>query len=340
MGWVAEDKDIPARVTILEIPSRNELRVKNLFNVAECKMHWQKSGDFLCVKVDRYSKVKKEKNDIKYSGLYYNFEIFHLREKQIPVDSVEIKESILSFAWEPIGHKFAVIHGEQPSISVSFYEVKKGQTPTLAKKMDRKMCNEIVWSPSGQYVILAGLQSMGGTLEFIDTSDFVLMNSSEHFQCSHVEWDPTGRYVITAVSWWSQKFDNSYWLWSFQGKVLMRTTKERFCQLIWRPRPPTLLPPKKITEIRKNLKKYSVQFDLEDKKRSSRESKELIEKRRELMAEYKKFRNQKIKEFQSMKKRRMELRQNIDTDELLSHKENLEEEVVEFLIKEEEVEVE
>ena len=50
---MAEDKDVPARVTLLEIPSRNEVRVKNLFNVADCKMHWQKSGDYLCVKVDR-----------------------------------------------------------------------------------------------------------------------------------------------------------------------------------------------------------------------------------------------------------------------------------------------
>jgi hypothetical protein len=38
-------------VVLLEIPSRNELRVKNLFNVADCKMHWQKCGDYLCVKV-------------------------------------------------------------------------------------------------------------------------------------------------------------------------------------------------------------------------------------------------------------------------------------------------
>ena len=41
--WVAEDKDVPARVCILDMPSRNELRVKNLFNVADCKMHWQVS---------------------------------------------------------------------------------------------------------------------------------------------------------------------------------------------------------------------------------------------------------------------------------------------------------
>jgi translation initiation factor 3 subunit B len=65
--WVAEDKDVPARVCLLEIPSRQEVRANNLFNVADCKIHWQKSGDYLCVKVDRYSKVKREKNDNKYS---------------------------------------------------------------------------------------------------------------------------------------------------------------------------------------------------------------------------------------------------------------------------------
>lgn len=66
--WVAEEKDVPASVTLLELPNRNEIRKKNLFNVADCKIHWQKSGDYLCVKVDRYSKSRKEKNDVKYSG--------------------------------------------------------------------------------------------------------------------------------------------------------------------------------------------------------------------------------------------------------------------------------
>lgn len=32
--WLPEIKDTPARVTIMAIPSRRELRVKNLFNVA------------------------------------------------------------------------------------------------------------------------------------------------------------------------------------------------------------------------------------------------------------------------------------------------------------------
>lgn len=33
--WVPEDKDSPARVVIMEVPSRREIRVKNLFNVHE-----------------------------------------------------------------------------------------------------------------------------------------------------------------------------------------------------------------------------------------------------------------------------------------------------------------
>lgn len=40
----------------MQLPSRQEIRVRNLFNVVDCKLHWQKNGDYLCVKVDRTPK--------------------------------------------------------------------------------------------------------------------------------------------------------------------------------------------------------------------------------------------------------------------------------------------
>ena len=119
-----------------------------------------------------------------------------MREKQIPVDSVEVKDNVQAFAWEPIGTKFAIIHGETQSMTASFYSVTTGQTPTLLKKYERKTANHIFWSPSGQFVVLAGLRNMNGVLEFIDTSDFTTMNSGEHFMATDIEWDPTGRYVL------------------------------------------------------------------------------------------------------------------------------------------------
>ena len=57
--WVPEQKQIPARVTILAVPSRKEVRVKNLFNATDIRLNWHKLGRYLCVKVDRFSKTKK-----------------------------------------------------------------------------------------------------------------------------------------------------------------------------------------------------------------------------------------------------------------------------------------
>ncbi|XP_064814341.1 eukaryotic translation initiation factor 3 subunit B-like [Oncorhynchus masou masou] len=47
-GSLHQDKDIPARVTLMQLPSRQEIRVRNLFNVVDCKLHWQRQGDYLC----------------------------------------------------------------------------------------------------------------------------------------------------------------------------------------------------------------------------------------------------------------------------------------------------
>ncbi|XP_070581351.1 eukaryotic translation initiation factor 3 subunit B-like [Ptychodera flava] len=329
--WTPEDNDIPARVTLLEIPMRTEVRVKNLYNVAECKMHWQNKGDFLCVKVDRVTKSKKVQS--------CNFEIFRMREKQVPVEQVEIKDSILAFAWEPAGGcKFAVLHGESPRICVSFYNVTKGKVELL-KMMDKKQANHIFWSPSGQFVILAGLRNMSGSLEFIDTSDFTIMNAAEHFMATDVEWDPTGRYVISGVSWWGHKVDNAFWVWNFQGKILHKQAMERFCQLLWRPRPPTLLSAKQIKDIKKNMKNYSKQFELKDRMSQSKASKELVEKRRQMMEDFMNYRAQLEKEYEACKPVRLELRGGVDTDEFDSHIDDWDEEVIEFFVKEEIIEL-
>jgi len=54
---------------------------------------------------------------------------------------------------------------------------------------------------------------------------------------------------------------------------LKRLNIENFCGLQWRPRLPTLLSVKQQQEIRKNLKKYSAQFESKDRMRQSRASK-------------------------------------------------------------------
>jgi hypothetical protein len=80
-----------------------------------------------------------------------------------------------------------------PDLFFSSSFPKAGQTPVLLKKYERKTANHLFWAPTGQFVVLAGLRSMNGCLEFVDTGDFTTMGTGEHFMCTDVEWDPTGR---------------------------------------------------------------------------------------------------------------------------------------------------
>ncbi|XP_055386757.1 eukaryotic translation initiation factor 3 subunit B [Condylostylus longicornis] len=330
--WVAETEQVPAKVALVYIPKRREIRTVNIFNVSDCKIHWQKSGDHLCVKADRYTKKSKKDNDVKYLGPYHTFQIFDMRTKDVPVDSVDIKDLVLAFSWEPVGTKCAIIHGEQSNASISFYEVKKGQQPNLIKKMDKKTCSHLFWSPRGQFIVLANLTM--GTFEFVDTNnDFIVMGSGDHFRASEVEWDPTGRYVVTGVSSWKVKEDTGYNMWSFQGRIVRRTMLKNFVQFLWRPRPPSLLTEAQQKEIKKNLKKYYPQFENKDRLRMTRASKELLEKRAQLREQFMEYRNKRIQEWKDQKNRRLQLRNHIDTDTLAT--EDVEEEIVEFLVKEE-----
>ncbi|XP_065659652.1 eukaryotic translation initiation factor 3 subunit B isoform X2 [Hydra vulgaris] len=326
--WVPEDKDTPARLCIMHLPSKKEIRVKNLFNVQDCKMFWQKSGDYLCVKVERLTKSKKR--------IYYNLELFRMNEKNVPVDTLELKDTISTFEWEPTGNKFCIIHGESPRISASFYQIESSQlgNVTLIKQFENKSCNAISWCPNGQFCVLAGLRNLNGSLEFIDTSDMTIMNSGEHFMASDIEWDPTGRYFMSGVSWWTHKVDNGYFIWSFQGKILQRHVLHQFSHFAWRPRPPTLLTEPDIERVKKGLKKYQKMFEIKDRMSQTKASKELIEKRRALHDHFSGFRKRHEETFEDYKMLRLQLREGVDTDSLESQYGDVEEETIEFFIRE------
>jgi len=97
-------------------------------------------------------------------------------------------------------------------------------------------------------------------------------------------------------------------MWSFQGKILKRINLERFAQILWRPRPPTLLSEKQQKEIKKNLKRYYAQFESKDRMRQSKASKELVEKRAALMEKFSQYREEQIKRWEASKPRRLALR--------------------------------
>jgi translation initiation factor 3 subunit B len=287
--WLPESTNTPARVVIADVPDWKELAIKNLVNVSSCAFRWHPQGDYLCVKVDRYTKSKK--------NTFTNFEIFRIREKAIPVEAIELKDTITAFLWEPHGDQLAIIHGDSPKISVSFYKVETAAKAhelgkiVCRKTLEKKAVNALFWSPAGQYIILAGLGNLNGTLEFFDTSDMTTLAMGDHFMCTDVAWDPSGRFVTTSVSAWHKQMENGYFIWSFTGKQILRKPLDLFYQFVWRPRPALLLAEDARKQVKKDLKKWSIKYDRLDTLLSNSASQEVQERRARLQAEYKAFRD-------------------------------------------------
>ncbi|KAG7450405.1 translation initiation factor eIF-3b [Guyanagaster necrorhizus] len=337
--WTPEVANQPARVTLLSFPSRTILRQKNLFNVTECKLFWQNQGDFLCVKVDRHTKTKK--------SIFCNLEIFRVREKDYPVEVVELKDTVTDFSWEPKGERFAIVSSNDPNLGnpgpgittktdVSFYQLERGKNDfKLLRTLPNRTSNAIRWSPRGRHVVLATVGSSSKSeLEFWDLdfniedvarregqtskedwgSGIQLLGTADHYGVTDVEWDPSGRYLATSASAWTHTLENGYAIWDFKGQELMKQIQDRFKQFIWRPRPRTLLTKEHQRQVRKNLREYSRVFDDEDAKEHLTVNAELIAHRKRLVDEWNAWRARSKKEFAESRGQKYSVDQGGDGD--------------------------
>lgn len=306
--WTPEVGNQPARVSVMSIPPKEIVRTKNLYSVTDCKMHWQSAGDYLCIKVDRHTKSKK--------GSFTNLEIFRVCEKNVPVEVIELKDTIINFAWEPKGARFAAIQTNDPNLgtplgvtlktALSFYALESNKPKhesnfKVVRTVDRKTCNSLQWAPKGRFLVAATLGSPSTfDLEFWDVDfegdkkedekdlacNLQCLNTAEHYGVTDLEWDPSGRYLLTWSSIWKHKMENGYVIWDFKGTQIREDHIDNFKQIIWRPRPATLLPKQEQKQIRKQLREYSRQFEEEDNLKQNEAARELQDERRRLLQEW------------------------------------------------------
>ncbi|KAJ6621382.1 translation initiation factor eIF-3b [Mycena sp. CBHHK59/15] len=293
--WTPEVANQPARVTLLKSPERSVLRQKNIFNVSECHLRWQNQGDFLRVKVNRHTKTKKTQ--------FCNLEIFHVREKDILVQVVELKDTVLQFSWEPRGERFVIISSNEPNIGnpspgitlgsdVAFYQRDHANGDfRLLRTIPSLTSNTIRWSPQGRFVVLATVGSptksqllfwdLGSDINDLGRqkeewgSPIQQIGATDRYGVTDVDWDPSGRYLATSAS-----------AWKHQG--IEKNIQDEFKQFIWRPRPPSLLSNEQQHQVWKNLREFSRQFDQDDAEEDKEVSAELVADRRRLVDDQKK----------------------------------------------------
>ncbi|KAM5347600.1 hypothetical protein ACJ41O_007424 [Fusarium nematophilum] len=311
--WTPEIGSNPAKVGLMSIPSKQVVRSLNLFSVSDAKLHWQSEAAYLCVKVDRHSKSKKSQAT--------TLEIFRVKEKGVPVEVVDtIKDTVINFAWEPKGDRFAIITTTEPAgptavapkTAVSFFcpEKAKGQHVGNFKHLrtlDKKNSNAIYWSPRGRFVVIATIANQQSSdLDFFDldfegekpeaekdlTANLQQMNTGDHYGVTDVEWDPSGRFVATWASAWKHSMENGYHIYDFRGEALREEPLEKFKQFSWRPRPVTMLTKEEQKQVRKNLREYSRVFEQEDADRGASADLAVVEARRNMLNEWHSWREE------------------------------------------------
>eukprot|EP00938_MAST-03A_sp_MAST-3A-sp1_P000860 g860.t1 len=303
--WTPEHGNIPARITLMELPSRTILRQKVLYSVEDCKMYWQPSGDFLCVQVTRHTKSKK--------STFTNFEIFRMRDSNIPVETIRVNEEIKSFAWEKEGVRFAVAYGDKASkADVAFYTMDKkmnGNKLSLLHTHKDRACDALYWSPLGNFIVIAGQESPhNGIIEFYDCEQQDSLATHEHFMCTDIKWSPCGRIVSTSVCQglfdapsMRMSMQAGYRLYSFMGVQLHKEEQQEFYSFAWRPRPVSLLTEKMRKEVlsKSNMRKVRERYLRRDKllknSREALESKALIQLRDEFRSILSKRREENAK---------------------------------------------
>jgi len=274
-AWTLEkDNSHPARLVLVEIPSRAELASRSRTQ-CEAVMHWQSEGDYLCLQVTKLSKTGKRVST--------NMEILRTREKQIPVDVVTVEDVVKGFFWEGQGKRFSVLTadelGHKPRLLIYVLGPEKCEL-ICTFDLPSNSFNEVIWAPEGQNFVIASKSAAGGASSSGDLlfagltvdNKLEILHKDEHYMLTDVNWDPSSRYIITAVTQpfstdqggYKYSMEAGYALWTFQGRNLYRQQKEKLFQVTWRPHPPSLLPPKKQIDIRKNIKQHSKKYDALD----------------------------------------------------------------------------
>ncbi|EGG14878.1 RNA-binding region RNP-1 domain-containing protein [Cavenderia fasciculata] len=283
---------LPAKITVLEVPSKKVLAEKPIWEALDARFHWQNAGDYLCVKVDK--KLKKNQPTAPAT----NFELFRMHESNVPIENFEVSAQVKAFAWEPRGKRIAVIHGEhRHDMTVSFFEITKKKVNFLTKLEHRKL-NTIFWSPHGNYVLLATVGDTG-ELEFFNVNDLETMSTQEHLQCTGVDWNPSGRFVTTYVSHWKVTTDAGYKIWTFAGEPVYAMLKDRFYQFVWRPRPQLILTDAQIGNIKSSLKTFADKFKEMDERDHRAKVEEENRRLDQLMKEFLGLVQRNEKEYQS-----------------------------------------
>lgn len=314
--WTPETNNSACTATIAEVPRGRVLKTVNLVQVSNVTLHWQNQAEFLCFNVERHTKSGKTQ--------FSNLQICRLTERDIPVEKVELKDSVFEFGWEPHGNRFVTISVHEvadmnyaiPANTIRFYapETKEKTAKnvikrwSLVKEIPKTFANTVSWSPAGRFVVvgaLVGPNMRRSDLQFYDMDYPGEKNINDNNDVSaslkdvahptysaatNITWDPSGRYVTAWSSSLKHKVEHGYKIFNVAGNLVKEDIIAGFKNFAWRPRPASILSNAERKKVGKNLREWSAQFEEQDAMEADTAMRDLILHQRELLKQWTEYR--------------------------------------------------
>lgn len=198
--WIPEEGEKPLKFVIKEIPSMENIKQQTLYGVKDLEIKWHPQGTYLALRACLPMKGRK-------GSLQMSFKLFHIKEKGIPMDTVDCenyicyydhndptkefegRQPIGGFEWEPCGNRFAVYYGPNDKVTKTEIKLFKPQVGNNRIKVlpmieRSSLHNALRWSPTGRYFVLATFKSQqgsGGALEFVDADGELMQDANNKY---------------------------------------------------------------------------------------------------------------------------------------------------------------
>ncbi|KAF1743092.1 hypothetical protein MXB_1506 [Myxobolus squamalis] len=248
--WEKGVTESPSQIVLLSVPSFEKKVLRQIFNMEKCSIVWNYLGTSLSLAQTRY--VKKT--------IHHSLEIVYIKLKDSSVETIELKNPVSDFVWEPYGSLCALVSTRTVMILRS-----DNQTTTTIKTIENCNFQEALWCPLGQILILA---SNRGDIMFevwsFDGKNISLLGRGQHADANYIAWSSTGKFFVTS-SHGPNASGNKFIIWSCAGYILVSHSIQSLSYCLWRPRSKNFSTSTDIQNIWTDIEKYTRQYSEEIK---------------------------------------------------------------------------
>jgi translation initiation factor 2A len=232
--FVPEHKGQPAAVKVFIVPQFNlPVSQKTFFKGDKVQLKWNNEGTSLIV----LAQTEVDKSNKSYYGetMLYILSASGGFDSRISLDK---EGPIHDVKWSPNSKEFGVVYGYMPAKTTIF-----NQRAVANHSFALGPRNEIIFSPHGRYVIVAGFGNLAGQMDIYDLEkNYEKVCTIQASNPTICEWSPDGQHILNATTSPRLRVDNGIRIWHVGGSLVYSEDMHELYNVVWRPQPVSKYP--------------------------------------------------------------------------------------------------